>query len=323
MVEQDRGKTGNSSRKIGQYTLLHTLGEGGSAKVFLGKHIYLDTLAAIKILHNPLNPKQAKRFLHEAKIIARFSHPHIVVGWDYDVEGGKSFLIMYYAPNGSLRQLVPAGNMLPLDTVVVYSKQIAKALQYAHNRGVIHRDVKPENILIGPNNELLLSDFGIALDIYDEDELAVPNAAGTVIYAAPEQLNGASHEASDQYALASVVYELLAGTPPFTGTKLEIVYRKMHETPPFLCEVAPHVPLAVGMVVMRALSKDPWKRFSSVSAFATALENASRQVPRVSSKSSTRQRSHQMSNHFFSRIAAFFLGVMLLGSMAGIANLLG
>ncbi len=311
--------TGNSHRQIGRYELVHTLGYGGCAKVYLGRHIYIGTESAVKVLRNPMDPQKARWFLREARTIANLEHPHIVRVLDFAVENRNPFLVMDYAPNGSLRQQVPEGYTLPLDVAVLYIKQVALALQYAHDNGVIHRDVKPENILIGSNNELLLSDFGIALDMQDEDDATTNKRAGTVLYASPEQLAGRPCQASDQYALASVCYELLAGTTPFTGTKEEIKTKKRYEAPLSLCQVAPNVPTAVGRVVMKALSMNPRRRFNSVAAFAMALEMASKEVSHLPAKSNAPRRHSHMVNHFSRRIITLLVVVVLMLLVGGMA----
>ena len=131
--------------------------------MYLGEHIHLGTKAAVKILHAQLAGNDITGFRNEARTIAQLEHPHIVRVLDFGLQGTMPFLVMSYAPNGSLRRLHPRGIPLPLTTVVSYIKQVVEALQYAHDQKIIHRDIKPENILLNSQNELLLSDFGIAI----------------------------------------------------------------------------------------------------------------------------------------------------------------
>src|SRR5207248_2772751 len=156
-------RAGREGQQFGNYRLMHLLGRGGFADVYLGEHIYLGTSAAIKVLHTQLESEDVGQFQTEARTIARLVHPHIVRVLEFGVEGSTPFLVVDYAANGTLRKRHPKGTQLPLPTVVGYVVQAAEALQYAHNQKVIHRDIKPENMLVGRWNELLLSDFGIAL----------------------------------------------------------------------------------------------------------------------------------------------------------------
>lgn len=150
-------------QQLGNYRLLHLLGRGGFAEVYLGEHVHLGTQAAIKVLYARMDHDGIETFRAEARTIASLEHPSIVRVLDFGVEDNTPFLIMSYAQGGTLRMRYPRGTRLPLVTVVSYVQQISSALQYAHERRLIHRDIKPENLLVGRNNEVLLSDFGIAL----------------------------------------------------------------------------------------------------------------------------------------------------------------
>src|SRR5436853_4997432 len=164
---------------------------------------------------------------------------------------------------------------MPLTTVVNFLEQIADALQYAHNHQIIHRDVKPENILLDADNRLLLSDFGLSLLTPSSEQLSTQDPAGTARYMAPEQLRGKPHFASDQYALAIMVYEWLCGKLPFRGTMWEIWQQHLYTAPPPLHTIRPELPLVLENVVLRALAKKPQDRFVSIQAFARALARAS------------------------------------------------
>ena len=259
---------------IGNYQLLRLLGQGGFANVYLGEHIHLKTQAAIKILQMRLAGNNMEQFRIEAQTIAGLVHPHIVRILDFGVENGVPFLVMDYAPGGSLRSRHPMGTRLPPGLIVSYVKQVAEALQYAHDKNLIHRDVKPENMLLGQNNNLLLSDFGLVIVAQSSRSRSMQEIAGTVHYMAPEQIQGKPRPASDQYALGIVVYEWLSGTPPFRGAPLELYGQHLHASPPSLREKIPELPLAVEEVVMTALAKDPQQRFTGMQAFAAALEQA-------------------------------------------------
>src|SRR2546425_4997369 len=135
----------DTERQLGNYRLIRLLSEGTYAGVYLGEHIHLNTLAAIKVLHTQLDGRNLEKFRKEARIVARLRHPHIVSIHDFDVKDGTPFLVMDYAPNGTLRQRHPRGSVIPPAVIITYLKQIADALQYAHDQHYIHRDIKPEN----------------------------------------------------------------------------------------------------------------------------------------------------------------------------------
>ncbi len=262
-------------QQIGNYHLDRLLGHGGFADVYLGTHVYLNTQAAIKLLHTQLDEEGIEAFRNESLTIAHLIHPHIVRVLDFDVENNRPFLVMDYAPNGSLRERHPKGTRLPSATVVSYVKQVAAALQYAHDQKLIHRDVKPGNMLLNHQNEVLLSDFGIALVAQSSRSQATEEVViGTMSYMAPEQIQGKARPASDQYALAAVVYEWLCGAKLFRGSYIELVTQHLSAPPAPFEEHGVRVPAAVEQVVRRALSKDYHQRFPRVQDFADALETA-------------------------------------------------
>src|SRR6266566_212608 len=233
--------TDRVGQKLGNYHLVRLLGEGGFAEVYLGEHIHLGTLAAIKLLHTQLTTDDMETFRKEARTIAQLEHPHIVRVLDFGVEGKTPFLVMSYAANGTLRQHHPKGSRLPLATVVIYVKQLADALQYAHDEKLVHRDVKPENMLIGKRQEILLSDFGIAVMAQSSRYQNAQDMAGTITYMAPEQIQGKPRPASDQYSLGIVIYEWLSGTRPFQGSLTEMVGQHLSVIPSPLREKLPTI----------------------------------------------------------------------------------
>ena len=264
-----------TGQHLGNYRLVRLLGQGGFAEVYLGEHLHLGTQAAIKLLHTQLAGEDTDAFRKEARTIARLVHPHIVRVFDFGIEGETPFLVMDYAPNGTVRKRHPKGVALPIPTILNYIKQAASALQYAHDEHFVHRDVKPENLLLGRQEEILLGDFGIALLAQTSRSQSMQDVAGTAIYMAPEQFQGKPRPASDQYALAVMVYEWLTGACPFHGSFTEIASQHLFVPPPPLQGRTPAISLEVEQVVMTALAKDPKQRFGNVLAFATALEQAS------------------------------------------------
>jgi serine/threonine protein kinase/succinate-acetate transporter protein len=268
-------------QQLGNYRLLQLLGYGGFAEVYLGEHVFLETQAAIKVLRTQLEGEDIEQFRKEARTIAHLIHPHIVRVLEFGVDGMMPFLIMDYAPHGSLRQRHPKGSQLPLPLVVSYVKQIAPALHYAHQQKLIHRDIKPENMLLTGSNEVLLTDFGIATVAHSQSSLKTEAYSGTPYYSAPEQIAGKALPASDQYSLGIVVYEWLTGTQPFTGDIVQLIYQHINNTPPPMREKLPAIAPDVEQVVLQTLAKDPHQRFASVVAFATALEEASQTAAAV------------------------------------------
>ena len=265
-------------QQFGNYRLVALLGQGGFAEVYLGQHMRLTLQAAIKVLHTHLTDQEAAHFSQEAETIVKLMHPSIVRILDYDVQEGVPFLVMDYAPNGSLRQRYPKGSLVPLPQIISYVKQVADALQYAHEQKVIHRDVKPENMLLGRREEMLLSDFGLAALSHSSASLSTQEAIGTLSYMAPEQIEGHPRPASDQYALGVVVYEWLCGSRPFEGSATEVMVQQLSVSPPPLHERVPTIAPALEQVVLRALAKDPKQRFATITAFAAALEQSSQEA---------------------------------------------
>ena len=266
-------------QQLGNYQLIRMLGRGGFAEVYLGKHLHLKTQAAIKLLHGQLTGHNVRHFTREAQIIASLQHPHILRVLDFGVDTSTPYLIMEYASGGTLRQRYPSGSIVPLSNVTVYVKQVAAALQYAHNHKLIHRDVKPENMLLLDKSVIALSDFGIAALAHSTSSIEIADTAGTAHYMAPEQIQGKPHPASDQYSLAVVVYEWLMGQQPFSGTSfIEIAMRHLQVPPLPPRSLIPTFSPEVEQVILIGLDKDPHCRFATVQAFANALEQAAGQT---------------------------------------------
>src|SRR5437660_809216 len=264
-------------QQLGNYRLTRLLGRGGFADVYLGEHLYLKNRAALKVLRTSLADEDVEHFLAESQTLARLAHPNIVRVLDFAVEQGIPFLVMEYAPRGTMRQHHPRGSCLSLETTTAYVKQAAAALQYAHKHNVIHRDIKPENILLASHQQVLLSDFGLALFSPVPELLSTQEMSGTLPYMAPEQIRGRPRFTSDQYSLGIVVYEWLCGVRPFEGSAWQIINQHLSASPPPLREKDPSLPKAVEEVVLKALAKDPEQRYVSMQRFAQALEQASQQ----------------------------------------------
>ncbi|MEO6891155.1 MAG: serine/threonine-protein kinase [Ktedonobacteraceae bacterium] len=270
-----------AGQHFGNYRLLRLLAIGGFADVYLGEHIHLCTNAAIKLLRTRLAAEDVKLFSEEARIVASLRHPHIVSILDFAVSQGVPFLVMDYAPNGTLRQRHARGSQLAPNTILSYIKQVGDALQYAHNERLIHCDLKPENILVGRKGEILLSDFGIAVVAQSSRFQLTQEIIGTISYMPPEQLHGRPVLASDQYALGIMAYEWLCGVCPFRGSVTEIMAQHINATPPSLRERLPDLSPVLEQVVLTALAKEPTQRYASVLDFVAAFEAALLPQPRL------------------------------------------
>lgn len=272
-----------TGQRLGNYLLKSLLGQGGFADVYLGEHIYLKRLVAVKVLQMRMTQMELHEFVQEAQMIAALEHNHIVRVHDFGVDSDTSFLVMDYAPQGSLRHKHQKGTVLPPATIVPYVKQVAAALQYAHDQKLIHRDIKPENMLIGKRDDVLVSDFGLAVVARSTRSWEEQKIAGTAPYMSPEHFKGKAVPASDQYSLAVTVYEWLTGSPPFDeGDFMQLGYQHRYEPVPPLREKNPKItlPPQLEQVVMKGLAKEPGQRFERIETFAEALERALRlQVP--------------------------------------------
>ncbi|MBA2395613.1 MAG: protein kinase [Ktedonobacteraceae bacterium] len=269
-----------AGQKLGNYQLERFLGHGGFAEVYLGKHIYLNTYAAIKVLQRQSSDEALEKFLQEARIIAGLKHPHIVGVLDFGIEEQRPFLVMAYVPHGTLRRRYGRGKALSPVIILPHVQQIAGALQYAHERKIIHRDVKPENMLLDGSNAVQLSDFGLALrERSTYHSVHSSDSAGTTVYMSPEQLKGKPSTASDQYALGVVMYEWLCGCLPFDGPDISIVVQHLHEPPVPLREHIPTLSPEIEAVVLKALEKDPKQRFANMQELAAAFTEACKGIP--------------------------------------------
>ena len=263
-------------KRLDEYRLLRLLGRGAFGEVYLGEHIRHQTPVAIKLLNIRTTPNTdtTAYFIREARNMFRLKHSNIVQLLDFGIEESIPFLVMEYAPNGTLRQRHPPGSLVSFPQIRSYVRQLASALQYAHDARLIHRDVKPQNMLLGERDQVLLGDFGVAAIAHSELSLDTQDLAGSMSYIAPEQIRGKPRPASDQYALGICVYEWLCGALPFQGKGWDLITQHQETPPPPLRPRVPTIPEAVERVVLKALEKDPEQRFADMRTFAAALEEA-------------------------------------------------
>lgn len=260
-----------------RYIIEGELGRGGMATVYLAEERKHGRKVAIKVLSADLAASLgAERFLREIGIAARLAHPHIVPLIDSGEAAGLLYYVASYVPGGSLRERMDREGPLPIEDAVRIADEVGAALGFAHRSGIVHRDVKPENILFA-DGHALLADFGIAraFSAPESESLTASGLAmGTPDYMSPEQASGERElgSASDQYSLACVVYAMLAGQPPFGGgTAQRTIARHVTETPPSLRRHRPEVPQRIDQAIARALEKDPASRFASVAEFTAEL----------------------------------------------------
>jgi serine/threonine protein kinase len=265
-------------RRLGSYELIRRLGEGGMAQVYLARDARLGREVAVKVLDNHLaeRPGFRERFLREAQVAAALDHPNIVPLYDYG-ETGALYLVMPYLSGGSLQEVLKRGP-LPVGEVAKYGAQIADALEYAHKRNVVHRDVKPANMLLHADGRVLLADFGLAKILDGSERPATPRGrpdAGTPEYMAPEQIEGRTEARSDIYGLGVVLYLLLTGYLPFTGsTSAAVMEGHLYRLPEPPRRRYPSVTPAMEAVVLRALAKHPADRYQTGSELGAALMSA-------------------------------------------------
>lgn len=266
--------------RLGSYELVRPLGEGGMAQVYLARDIRLGREVAVKVLDQRLGarPGFRERFLREGRVAASLDHPNIVPLYDFGESDLRLlYLVMPFVSGGSLQDRLKEAPF-PIGEVATYGAQIADALEYAHKRGVVHRDVKPANMLLHADGRLMLSDFGLAKIIGSSARPATPRNhpdAGTPEYMAPEQINGRSDERSDIYALGVVIYLLLTGRLPFTGsTSAKVMERHLYRLPKEPRQINPAVTPAMQNVVLRALAKHPEDRYQRASELGGALLGA-------------------------------------------------
>src|SRR5579884_648633 len=273
----------------GRYELRGLIGQGGTARVFRAFDRVLGREVAIKIVDEraAFEPVYLERFKREAQAAARLNHPNIVTIHDWgearsDAGGLPTyFMVMEHVEGADLGDLIARRGPLPIPEALSYADAIAAALQAAHAQGIVHRDVKPQNVMIQPDGRVKVTDFGIARRL-DLTPLTEPNmVSGTAQYLAPEQARGGATDArSDLYSLGIVLYEMLTGKTPFGGgSPVEVAMKHVSEIPSPSSRLRPDVPAAVDALVMRALAKKPEDRFASLSDFRSALATANRSEP--------------------------------------------
>ncbi len=275
-----------TSLQGGRYAIDRPLGEGGRGVVYRARDTALDRPVAVKVLKlEGLDDDSYARFVNEAQIAARLTHPNIVALYDMGREGGRPYLVMELVDGSSLRGILStqAGHPLGLAQLLGYAEETAQALEYAHDKGVLHRDVKPENILVTHEGHVKLMDFGLARALDRPRLTTVGTMVGTPAYMAPENALGAEADArSDLYSLGVVVYEMATGSPPFRSPdSLKLIYSHIRDNPGAPSRLNAQLPSALESIILRLLAKDPADRYRSAKELRRALEEVHRQRTEV------------------------------------------
>ena len=269
-----------------RYEVARLIGVGGMAAIWAAEDRVLRRSVAIKVLAEQFaeEPKFVERFQREARTAASLSvHPHVVTIYDVGEHLGRPFIVMEHLSGGTFADRMSSGRPARADALR-WLGEAADALDFAHSKGVVHRDVKPRNLLFDGLDRLVVADFGIARAAFEEQLTATGEVLGTAAYISPEQALGEpATPASDRYAFAVVAYEALTGGLPFgTGTLMELATRRTQMDPPRASERSADLPAAVDDVLARGLERDPGARWDSASGFAGALAAAAGESPAVS-----------------------------------------
>ena len=259
-----------------RYEVEELVGHGGMSSVYKAKDSLLERHVALKILHEQYSTDEdfVERFKREARSVAQLQHPNIVTVIDRGEEDGRQFIVFEYIDGENLKEHVVRKGRLEVRDALEIALEVARGLAFAHEQGLIHRDVKPQNVLLNGDGRAKVTDFGIARTVEVDGMTQTGTVLGTSNYIAPEQASGQRVDVhSDVYALGVVLYELLAGEVPFPGESfIAVAMKHMHEPAPNLLDVRGDVPLRVAAAVDRALEKDPEQRFPTMDAFAAELE---------------------------------------------------
>jgi serine/threonine-protein kinase len=259
----------------GRYEIRALLGQGGMAEVYAADDRLLGRRVAVKVLRAGLDAdrRAVARFRREARAEAALSHPNIVAIHDVGLDGEQPFLVMELVPGETLSEMIWRDAPLPVERAAEIGVEVAEALAFAHDAGIVHRDVKPGNVMVTPNGRVKVVDFGIARAMAWTPLTGPGPVEGTAAYLSPEQVRGLPLDGrSDVYSLGIILYEMLAGVPPFRGdTPLAIAYRHVEEPPVPLESLRPSTPPGLAAIVMRCLSKDPATRYQSAARLASDL----------------------------------------------------
>src|SRR5438876_12257092 len=263
--------------ELGGYRILEQLGRGGTSVVYRAEHVRLGRTAALKLLSPGLGEADfSDRFLRESRLAASIDHPSIVPVYDAGEDDGLLYIAMACVDGSDLKTLIAEDGKLPVRRALRIVGQVGSALDAAHARGLVHRDVKPANILVGAEDRAYLSDFGVVKELASNGTTRTGTFVGTIEYCAPEQIEGRPVDGrADVYALACVLYESLTGEAPFhRPSEVAVLNAHLHAPPPKLTRAAPELPGALEAVIAKALSKSPLDRYATCAEFLAAARGA-------------------------------------------------
>ncbi|GAA3411828.1 Stk1 family PASTA domain-containing Ser/Thr kinase [Streptosporangium vulgare] len=270
----------------GRYRVESRIARGGMATVYLALDVRLDRTVAVKVMHRSLaeDPAFVRRFIGEAKSVASLSHPNVVHVFDQGTDGDNVYLSMEYVPGRTLRDVLRARGRLPAREALEVMIPVLAALGAAHQSGLIHRDVKPENVLLANDGRVKVVDFGLARAIEASNQTRTGVMIGTIGYMSPEQVtSGGADARSDVYAAGIMLFELLTGRQPYEGeTPMSVAYRHVHDTVPVPSALLPGSPPLLDTLVARATARDPASRPADATALLVAAVEAHRMLPRES-----------------------------------------
>jgi serine/threonine-protein kinase len=260
----------------GRYRVLRRLGSGGMAHVYYAMHSVLERPLVVKVLHQHLarDPEMRERFRREAEAASQLVHPHVCSIVDYGALGDTVYLVMPFLAGGSLADILVRDRTVIPNNAAAICGQVATALDYAHRRGIIHRDVKPDNVLFDEDGHAVITDFGIATARFHGRLTKTGRAMGTPHYMSPEQAMGKMVDGrSDLYAVGVMLYEMLVGFPPFDGAdSYSVGYKQVHETAVAPDVIDSRVPTELSAIVMKCLAKSAEERYQSGFQLADALQ---------------------------------------------------
>jgi serine/threonine-protein kinase len=299
--------TAGTPTTLGGYVLEEEIGSGASSVVYRARHERLGRLAAVKVLAMPPSGAWRERFLRESQLAASIDHPNVLPVYDAGEDRGRMFIAMRYVEGTDLRELLAAEPKLSLARVTRIVGQVAAALDAAHARGLVHRDVKPANILLEVGDHVYLSDFGVAKDAAALSLTRTGGFVGSVEYSAPEQIEGRDVDGrSDLYALGCVAYECLAGKPPFhRASEVGVLHAHLHDPTPDVRDERDDISESVADVLKQAMARAPAQRFETGTEFAHTLDRAAR----------SGRRRVQVARHRLALLG----GLVLVAALAGAA----